>query len=44
MTEDSLRSLAGEAGGFREIAIWLSNDARPDRADKQWTNIICRAE
>lgn len=44
MTEDSLRSLIGEAGGFREIALWITKDARPDRADEQWINVICRAE
>ena len=43
MTENSLRSLINEAAGFREIALWITNDARSDRADEQWINILCRA-
>ncbi|MBO4326260.1 MAG: class I SAM-dependent methyltransferase [Clostridia bacterium] len=43
MTEDSIRGLISEAGGFREIDLWVTNDARPDRADEQWVNILCRA-
>ena len=44
MTEESLRNLISEAGSFSEIALWLTNDARPDRTDEQWVNILCRAE
>ncbi len=44
MTEESLRNLICEAGGYSEIALWVTNDARPERADEQWVNILCRAE
>ena len=44
MTEDALRGLLGEVDGFREIALWTTNDARPDRADERWVNVLCRAE
>ena len=43
-TEDSLRALLEEAGGFRAEKLWLTNDARPDRADEHWVNVLCRAE
>ena len=43
-TETSLRALLDEAGGFREISIRTTGDARPDRADERWINVLCRAE
>ena len=35
---------AKEAGGFRETALWTTDDARPDRADERWLNVLCRTE
>ena len=43
-TEDSLGALLEEAGGFRVEKLWLTKDARPDRADEHWVNVLCRAE
>ena len=43
-TEDSLRALLEEAGGFRVEKLWLTNDARPGRTDEHWVNVLCRAE
>ena len=43
-TEDSLRALLDEAGGFRIKSIWHTHDARPERADELWVNVICLAE
>ena len=43
-TEESLRALLDEAGGFRVKKIWHTNDARPERADELWVNVICLAE
>ena len=43
MTEESLRRLIDEAGGFRNISLWTTGDARPDRADEKWVNLLCRA-
>ena len=42
-TEASLRALVDEAGGFREIALWTTGDARPDRAEERWVNALYRA-
>ena len=42
-TETSLRALLDEAGGFREISLWTTSDARPDRADERWLNALYRA-
>ena len=44
MTESSLRRLIVEAGGFRDIALWTTGDARPDRADEKWVNLLCYAD
>ena len=44
MTEEALRALAEDVGGFREIRIWTTGDARPDHADELWVNVLCRAE
>ena len=43
-TEDSLRALLDEAGGFQVIDLWTTSDARPDRADERWVNVLCRAD
>ena len=44
MTEESLRRLIDEAGGFRDIALWTTCDVRPDRADEKWVNLLCYAD
>ena len=44
MTEESLRRLIDEAGGFRDLSLWMTGDARPDRADEKWVNLLCRAD
>ena len=43
-TETSLLCLLEETGGFHEITLWVTGDARPDRADERWINVLCRAE
>ena len=43
-TEDSVRTLLEEAGGFRVVKLWLTHDARPGRTDESWVNILCLAE
>ena len=40
-TEDSLRALLDETGGFRICRLWLTHDVRPDRADERWVNVLC---
>ena len=42
-TETSLRALLDEAGGFHEISLWTTDDARPDRAGERWLNVLCSA-
>ena len=42
-TEDSLRALLEETGGFREIALWTTRDVRPERAEERWVNALYRA-
>lgn len=44
LTEASLRALLDEAGGFRISRVWVTNDARPDRAEERWVNVLCLAE
>ena len=43
-TEDSLRELLDEAGGFRVEKLWLTEDVRPDRAGERWVNVLCITE
>lgn len=43
-TEGSLRALLEEAGGFRVISLWTTFDARPERADERWINVLCGLE
>ena len=33
-----------DAGGFRNVSLWTTGDARPDRADEKWVNLLCRAD
>ncbi|QUC67646.1 class I SAM-dependent methyltransferase [Aristaeella hokkaidonensis] len=43
-TEESLRALTDEVGGFRITDMWLTHDARPERQDESWVNMFCIAE
>jgi len=36
--------LLDEVSGFREISLWITGDARPDRADERRLNVLCIAE
>ena len=40
MTESGI----DDAGGFRNVSLWTTGDARPDRADEKWVNLLCRAD
>ena len=42
-TEESLRTLLDEAGGFRTVKLWTTADARPERAEERWVNVLCYA-
>ena len=42
-TEESLRTLLEEAGGFRTVKLWTTADARPERAEERWVNVLCFA-
>ena len=42
-TEESLRALLEEAGGFRTVKLWTTADARPERAEERWVNVLCFA-
>ena len=42
-TEESLRALLDEAGGFRTVKLWTTADARPERAEERWVNVLCFA-
>ena len=42
-TEESLRALLEEAGGFRTVKLWTTADARPERAEERWVNVLCYA-
>ncbi len=41
-TEESLRGLLAEAGGLRELNLWVTGDVRPGRAGEKWVNVLCR--
>ena len=43
LTEDALRLLIDEAGGFREIALWRTSDVLPGRENIIWVNALFRA-
>ena len=43
-TEDSLRALLEKTGGFQTIDLWITSDARPDRMDERWINMLCRVQ
>ena len=40
LTEDSIADLMD--GRFQSRRIWITNDARPDRHDEKWLNVIAR--
>lgn len=42
-TEESLRALLDEAGGFRTVKLWTTADARPEREEERWVNVLCYA-
>ena len=42
-TEESLRTLLEETGGFRTVKLWTTADARPERAKERWVNVLCYA-
>ena len=42
-TEESLRTLLDEAGGFRTVKLWTTADARLERAEERWVNVLCYA-
>ena len=44
MTEESLRRLILDAGCFGKISLWTTVDARPDRAEEKWVNLLCYAD
>lgn len=41
-TENTMKSLISEVGRFEIMDLWLTGDARPDRAAEYWVNILCR--
>ena len=41
-TQKSLKTTLTEAGGFDIISMWITSDARPERYDEKWVNVICR--
>lgn len=40
-TEDTVRKLF-ENAGFEIIRTWLTNDARPERQNEKWINILVK--
>ena len=42
-TEESLRILLDEAGGFRTVKLWTTADARSEREEERWVNVLCYA-
>lgn len=40
LTEDSIAELMD--GRFQSRRIWITNDARPDRHDEKWLNVMAR--
>ena len=43
-TEEPLRTLLDEVGGYEIIRLWTTQDVRPGRGDERWTNLVCRAK
>lgn len=42
MTEDDLPFLCNENNGFEVRAYYISSDARPERSNERWLNIIAQ--
>jgi hypothetical protein len=42
MTKDRVDELIKSVGGFDIVEMKVSSDARPEREDEQWINIILR--
>lgn len=42
LTEESFHALLDETGCFMQEKIWLTGDARENRGNEQWLNIILR--
>ncbi|MBS6627659.1 MAG: methyltransferase domain-containing protein [Clostridiales bacterium] len=41
-TEETLKALVHEVGGLQILDLWVTNDARPQKANEKWVNVICR--
>lgn len=41
-TEETLKALVHEVGGLQILDLWVTNDARPQKVNKKWVNVICR--
>nr|AHF24120.1 methyltransferase type 11 [uncultured bacterium Contig46] len=42
-TEESVSTLLKSTGGFQDITVWTTGDARLGRAGERWVNALCRA-
>jgi SAM-dependent methyltransferase len=42
LTESQLSKITEEIGNLESLALWLSSDARPDRAATVWVNALVR--
>lgn len=41
-TKETLKALVHEVGGLQILDLWGTNDARPQKANKKWVNVICK--
>ncbi len=41
-TEETLKALVHEVGGLQILDLWVTNDARPQKANEKWVNVICK--
>lgn len=41
LTEDSFAKLIRKVKGLKIMEQWITSDARPERADEKWLNLIC---
>lgn len=41
-TEEALKALVHEVGGLQILDLWVTNDARPQKANEKWVNVICK--
>lgn len=41
-TEETLKALVYEVGGLQILDLWVTNDARPQKANEKWVNVICK--